>query len=252
MKQEDEAWTEVGHSYNAFRASVLAELEERKKDFPSAKAKGKQRLTEEDTTLWDISEKDLPEHFRGSAGIELAKSLVRVETGQQDPLAQPMADLEYTVSALSHHECAPMLIFSAQADRLHALANSTLKTTRSAETDVDRRYALLNAFLTTRSHTLIPSVVSSSGTLSSYLPITLARPPPTADPQDLLRAMSRVDLTRPQAQVGDAARRAVREAQRAVDAVGGMVERKLTDVPPPTPRKPPGTPRRATTPSRRR
>lgn len=73
-------------------------------------------------------------------------------------------------------------------------------------------------------------------------------------PHDLLRALSRVDQERPPAQVGEAARRAVKEVQRAgesgfVGAVGG--EKRLTSVPA-TPRKTitPGTPRRGNTPAR--
>lgn len=97
LKQEDEAWTEVGNSYNAFRGTVLAELEERRKEFPSAKAKGKQRSTE-DLALWDISEKDLPDYFGGNHGLELARNLVKTERGEQSALVQRMADLEYTVS----------------------------------------------------------------------------------------------------------------------------------------------------------
>ncbi|KAI0091077.1 Mis12-Mtw1 protein family-domain-containing protein [Irpex rosettiformis] len=240
LKLEDEKWTEVGSSYNAFRSQVLAELEERRKEFPSAKAKGKQRLSEEergeDVDLWDISEADLPEHFRGKEGLDLARSIAKGEQLQQDTLAGRLAELEFI------------------ADRLHTLTHSALKTTRISETDLNRRFATLHSFLAARSHTLTPVAAPSSGALSSYLPPTIARPPATTDPQDLLRAMSRIDITRPQAQVGDAARRAVREVQRAHDAytVGGLAERKLTDVPPPTPRKPPGTPRRsANTPGRR-
>ncbi|PSS32065.1 hypothetical protein PHLCEN_2v2172 [Hermanssonia centrifuga] len=165
LKQEDEAWIEVGNSYNSFRGAVLAELEERKKEFPSAKAKGKRRATAEDIALWDVSEKDLPEYFRGKGGLSMARSIVEVDPGRKSPLKERIEDLEFT---------------------------------------------------------------------------------------DLLRAMSRVDAERPQAQVGDAARRAAREVQRAHEAPGGMAERRLTGVPPPTPRKPPGTPRRATTPGKGR
>lgn len=68
------------------------------------------------------------------------------------------------------------------------------------------------------------------------------------DPQDVLRALSRIDMQRPPAQVGDSARRAAREAQRANES--SNVERKLTGIPN-TPRKAPGTPRRAGTPGRR-
>ena len=69
------------------------------------------------------------------------------------------------------------------------------------------------------------------------------------DPADLMHALSRVDEERPPAQVGEAARRAARELQRAGEAgfagsVGG--EKKLT-----TPREmTPGTPRRGNTPGR--
>lgn len=86
------------------------------------------------------------------------------------------------------------------------------------------------------------------------------------DPQEIFRALSRVDVKRPPQQIGDAARRAGREAQRArASAVGlgggaglgsgtganregdgreRIQERKLTGVAPATPRKVPGTPSR--------
>lgn len=102
LKLEDEKWTEVGSSYNAFRSQVLAELEERRKEFPSAKAKGKQRLSEEDrgedVDLWDISEADLPEHFRGKEGLDLARSIAKGEEMQQDVVAARLAELGFTVS----------------------------------------------------------------------------------------------------------------------------------------------------------
>lgn len=75
------------------------------------------------------------------------------------------------------------------------------------------------------------------------------------EPMELLRALARVDIERPPAMVGDAARRAVREVQRVEESGGHGVlgERRLTGVPPPmTPRKMPGTPRRGTTPARER
>jgi hypothetical protein len=105
LKMEDERWTEVGSSYNAFRSQVLAELEERRKEFPSAKAKGKQRLDEDNegegntnVDLWDISEQDLPEHFQGGEGLDLARSIVKGEYGKQSTLNERIADLEWTVS----------------------------------------------------------------------------------------------------------------------------------------------------------
>ena len=128
------------------------------------------------------------------------------------------------------------------------MSQSALEATHLAEADLDRRFAALNLSMLSRTNSLPPS----SSLLSAYLPPSRSRPPQTTDPQDLLRAMSRADAERPQTQVGDAARRAAREVQRAHDAPGGVAERRLTGVPPPTPRKPPGTPRRATTPGRGR
>jgi len=70
------------------------------------------------------------------------------------------------------------------------------------------------------------------------------------DPQDLLRALSRLDAERPPSQVGDQARRAVREVQR-VNERGGVGERRLTMTGTgtglgATPRKGVSTPRRGT------
>ncbi|KZT67919.1 hypothetical protein DAEQUDRAFT_365617 [Daedalea quercina L-15889] len=229
MKAEEDAWIEVTNHYNAIRMEITSELDKA----VSVKAKGKQRAMPDDD--WDIDPRDLPEHFRGKNGIDLARRVVSGEVAQQDPLSSRLDSLEYTM------------------DRLHSLTNSALETTRIAETDLARRFAMLNISLASRSQPAPTTLPSTSGALSSYLPPSLSRPPPTTDPQDLLRALSRIDAERPQNQVGDAARRAVREVQRAADAPGGMTERRLTaGVAPPTPRKPPGTPRRTTTPGKGR
>ena len=246
MKAEEDAWIEVTNHYNAIRSEVAAEMDKA----ASAKAKGKQRAIPEDD--WDIDERDLPEHFRGKSGIGLARRLMNVESARQDLLGDRLDSLEEVV----RRNTLPFIIVPLthiQIDRLHSLSNSALETTRIAETDLNRRFAMLNISLATRSQPAPTSLPSTSGALSSYLPPSLSRPPPTTDPQDLLRALSRIDAERPQTQVGDAARRAAREVQRAADAPGGMTERRLTaGVAPPTPRKPPGTPRRAATPGKGR
>ncbi|EMD31504.1 hypothetical protein CERSUDRAFT_100359 [Gelatoporia subvermispora B] len=233
MKAEEDAWLEISNTFNAYRSSILTEcerLEKRHQNFVSARAKGKQRATVDDLDAWEVEERYLPEHFRGRGQIELARSVIQATPDDESPLRARLRDLEFKL------------------DHLHGLANSALESTRVSQADLDRRFALLNISLVSRSQSAPPS----TSALSSYLPPTLSRPHPTTDPQDLLRALSRIDASRPQAQVGDAARRAVREVQRAADASGGLAERKLTGVPPPTPRKPPGTPRRATTPGRGR
>ncbi|KZT00942.1 uncharacterized protein LAESUDRAFT_664952 [Laetiporus sulphureus 93-53] len=225
-KAEEDAWLEVTNHYNAYRTEVLAELEK----FASTRVKGKQRASAEDVDEWNVDEKALPAYFRGSRSLDLARGVVSSAIDKEGNLSSRLDDLEFTM------------------DRLHTVANSALETTHLTEADLDRRFAMLN--LSSRTQ-LGPSTAPPVGALSLYFPPSRSRPPPTTDPQDLLRALTRVDAERPQAQVGDAARRAVREVQRAVDAPG-VAERRLTGVPPPTPRKPPGTPRRAVTPGRGR
>ena len=91
MKAEEDAWIEVTNHYNAIRSEVAAEMDRA----ASAKAKGKQRAVPGDD--WDINPRDLPEHFRGKNGIELALRLVSTEVAQQDPLGDRLDRLEETV-----------------------------------------------------------------------------------------------------------------------------------------------------------
>ncbi|CDO71813.1 hypothetical protein BN946_scf184939.g37 [Trametes cinnabarina] len=232
-KQEAEAWKELSDSYDAHRKSVLAEMEKRRRAIASWKAKGKERATQEDLDDWDFERRDLPEEFLTSGNVDLARDLVFGDALKRNPLSTRLKELEFTM------------------DRVHTFANAALQTTRVAEADLDRRFALLNISLTSRSQSAPLGAHSDIASLSSFVLPTNPRPPVT-DPQDLLRALSRIDAERPPTQVGDAARRAVREVQRATDASAGMMERRLTGIPPPTPRKPPGTPRRATTPGKGR
>ena len=124
-------------------------------------------------------------------------------------------------------------------DSLHAFVNSALQCTNVAESELDFRFALLSLALAGRS--AAHPGHARSPTLANFLPPVLA-----TDPQDLLRALAHVDAERPPALVGDSARRAVREVQRANETGAGAGERRLTTVPPPvaTPRKLPGTPRK--------
>jgi len=127
------------------------------------------------------------------------------------------------------------------------MSREALKCTSAIEDELDRRFADIN--IAVASTNVLPPIPND--TLPPRLPHIPHGPsthPVITDPQDALRALSRLDMQRPPAQVGDSARRAAREAQRANESTN--VERKLTGVPN-TPRKAPGTPRRAGTPGRR-
>lgn len=150
-----------------------------------------------------------------------------------------------------------------QEDVLHSSISTTHRFAQIATNDLDKRFSLLNITLAQRS---LPSSITTTHntlqTLANFIP-AISIPSETKrmsapDPQELLRAISRADATRPVTQIGDAARRAARDVQRVQElrahqdgTMLAMSERKLTEVPP-TPRKPPGTPKRPTTPGHRR
>jgi kinetochore protein Mis13/DSN1 len=142
-------------------------------------------------------------------------------------------------------------------DHLYSLASTARTTVDVLERTLDQRFNLLSLHLAARSKIPPPIHDPGSGSgaqiLSRYVKRDVGTGP---DAMDVMRALARVDRERPPAMVGDAARRAAREVQRAGESgVGAVGERRLTGVPPSsgmTPRKVPGTPRRGGTPSRER
>ncbi|KLO05495.1 hypothetical protein SCHPADRAFT_896210 [Schizopora paradoxa] len=226
LKKEDLAWAEVAQYYNAHRESVLASInqQQRARTPLSAKAKGKQRANSQEPEDLDPWENELPPRFRGPDGFDLAKRFVGSGVENVGKGSGMSDDLRYK------------------------------KLVEISAADLDERFSLLNISLAQR--TLPPTNPSSLGNpspLSNFVPVTAL---PTSrhqgpDPLELLRAISRTESSRPRS---DAARRAAKDVQRVneIRSAGesaGLQERKLTDVPPPTPRKPPGTPKRSTTPS---
>ena len=141
-------------------------------------------------------------------------------------------------------------LLAIQVDSLHSYLNSALQATNAAQQDMDARFAQLKLTLSSRSHSVPPS--SHPPTHPPIHKLTRARSQPATDPQDFLRALSRIDVERPPAMVSDAARRAMREVRRVNEGGGGVAERRLTNTglglavgSGQTPRKI-GTPRRGT------
>ncbi|TFY50902.1 hypothetical protein EVG20_g11265, partial [Dentipellis fragilis] len=223
---EEEAWREVTDFYNSHQAAVVADIERSRQTRASAKAKGKQRADPSDN--FEPRESELSDDVR--ANVRLAREILAEGLGQKDALDKRIEDLPYKI------------------DHLRSLVVSSSQITAVAENDLDQRFAQLSLVLRSRTHARPPPSVATanaSGSLSSYLP---PRTQPVADPIDLFRALSRIDMARPPGQISEAAQRAAREVQRAQEGGGSLVpERRLTAgvVAPPTPRKPPGTPRRS-------
>ncbi|KAL5476599.1 hypothetical protein ACEPAI_3279 [Sanghuangporus weigelae] len=234
-KKEDLAWAEVAQFYNAHQANVLSAINQKNR---AAKGKGKQRATSQEPEDLEPWENELPEKFRGPKGYDAAKQLIELGVEGVGKGDSRLEQLQF------------------KEDRLHAALSVARQLTHIARLDLDRRLALLN--LSDAQRTLPPSSeapLTGQQAVSNFVPATALPRHTGPDVQDLFRDLLRgLDATQPRAQVGDAARRAAKEIQRAREsqvhqsAEGGVQERKLTDVPPPTPRKPPGTPKRAGTP----
>ncbi|KAG1804902.1 Mis12-Mtw1 protein family-domain-containing protein [Suillus plorans] len=233
---EADAWTQVDYFYNSYITNSKADLERRRQALQppsSVKAKGKQRAASQeppDDWGWLLPREDeLSDAFREKINLDLIKHIMSdVRSGSRNILDERIAGVHFKV------------------DSLFSFVHSAVQATNVAESELDYRFSLLSLALSTRSRSLPPSSQISS--LSSHLPIQRGSSQhPHEDQQDLFRALSRVDMDRPPAKVGDAARRAVREVQRVQEGGGFAGERRLTGLPSgigATPRKVPGTPRR--------
>ncbi|KAF9533998.1 Mis12-Mtw1 protein family-domain-containing protein [Crepidotus variabilis] len=273
-KAEEEAWKKVSYEYDAFSKKLQTSLETRTEELQtdpqalSAKAKGKRRATGDLTdpeTSFLPSLDELPTEFHPT--LSLVKAVLGLQGGGDDRIAGGGGKRGITRSGVSREELEDdinclMPSLEYKVDQIHTWANAARSTTNIAERMLNERFDILSAHLAARVNPLTPTSGTGAGgneassnpatqLLSTY--VTLQQSKPTGpDPLDLMRALSRVDQERPPAQVGDAARRAAKEVQRAgesgfVGAVGG--DKRLTNVPS-TPRKMPGTPRRGSTPGR--
>lgn len=258
----------MGYVYDTHMKKSRAELEkrlsllqQRKEQInPSEKAKGKQRATQLDD--FRPREHELPESFQH--GVRIANSVLGIRTMGDQRVAGTSSRRRATMGpGLGNEEMEAELErripdVEFKIDHLYSLASTARTTVDVLEQTLDQRFELLALHLPSRA-ALPPSVHDPGlGSGAQILSRYVRRDGGTAgpDPMDVMRALARVDRERPPAMVGDAARRAAREVQRAGENGAGAVgERRLTGVPPSsgmTPRKVPGTPRRGGTPGRER
>jgi kinetochore protein Mis13/DSN1 len=265
--EEDEAWKKVGYVYDTYMKKGRTELEQRlsvsqqRKETltPSEKAKGKQRATELD---WGPREHELPESFRH--GVGLANSVLGIRAVGDQRIAGSSSRRRVTIgTGMGNEEMEAelerrILEMEFKADHLYALASTARTSLDVIERTLDQRFEQLNLHLTARSGLPRPVHDPGSGSGAQILSTYVKQDPGMTGPDamDVMRALARVDMERPPAMVGDEARRAVREVQRAGESgIGAVGDRRLTGLPPSsglTPRKVPGTPRRGSTPGRER
>lgn len=255
---EEESWKKVSYGYDAYAKKLQASLEQRSTALKidqqalSAKAKGKRPATGDldgyESSLFP-QEHELSPPFRYS--LALAKDVLGHRAKGDERL---ISNARYGAkgSKLNREQMEAELkrrmeTLEFQYDQLFTWANTIRVTTDIAERSLNERFDALTSNLTSRL-TPFPAPADSAASPSTHLLAThvthLTSKPAGPDPVMLLRALSRVDKERPPAQVGDAARRAAREVQRAGDSNVGLV------VPTTPSRRPPGTPRRGATPSR--
>jgi len=246
-KAEDQAWVEVSQFYNSYKEN--SESASRRQPLVSTKSKGKQRA--KDADIWATMGRELPLQFQGRKGVDMALQLIEEAStcaGPSTKLKDRLAGMELKVCPTWSHALFFRLTHSyVQLEDLNRRSRATLGCTSAIEDELNRRFADINIAITS-TNVLPPIPNDTLPPRSLHIPHGSKLHPIMTDPQDVLRALSRIDMQRPPAQVGDSARRAAREAQRANES--SNVERKLTGIQN-TPRKAPGTPRRAGTPGRR-
>ncbi|KAF8150159.1 Mis12-Mtw1 protein family-domain-containing protein [Crassisporium funariophilum] len=270
---EEEAWKKLSYGYDTYAKKLQTSLEKRSAalqddpQVPSAKAKGKRRATGDVSDLSGFSiphEHELPPEFHPA--LSLARSVVgQPSTGDDRIAGSGMGGRGVTRSGMSRDEMEaelkrrlPDLEF--KIDQIFTFASAARATTNIGEKALNERYDIISAHLASRLNPHPPSLPrddSASGStremLATYVAPSGATKVAGANPLDLMRALTKVDQERPPAMVGDAARRAAREVQRAGESgVGAVGDRRLTGFPTTPSRKAPGTPRRGNTPGRDR
>ncbi|KAH9484233.1 Kinetochore protein mis13 [Psilocybe cubensis] len=267
---EEESWKKVSYGYDTYTKGLQSSLEKRAAAVQldpgalSAKAKGKRRATgdlSEMESYFIPQEHEISPEFRPA--LALAKSVLgHRAVGDERPIgggavAGRRGSMNMSRSDIEAELKRRLPELEYKVDQIFAFVSAARMTTNIAEKALNERFDLLSAKLASRTvlHTEGGEVAAAprtaAGLLATYVaPAGTMKGP--ADQLDLLRALSRVDRERPAAMVGDAARRAAKEVQRAAESGAVAVgDRRLTSVPA-TPRKTPGTPRRGNTPSRDR
>jgi kinetochore protein Mis13/DSN1 len=229
-KRESDAWTSVIQLYNARQASTLDAL-------------SRQRHQSGTSIEWIPPDTSDPLYERELQGAQLARRCKEIASRKraQSPLSLRLAEVE------------------SKVDRAHSALHISQQLTHRTTRHLDKRFEALAGALAARSRsTAQPSEVSTIASLVSARvdpgsATGMGAPPDTLD---ILRALARTDVEQPRREVGEAARRAARDVQRAsaagtpgrgVSAGAGAAigERRLTAV---TPRAAPATPRRPGTP----
>ena len=273
-QMEEEAWKKASYTYEAYTKKLSSTAEKRTayvKADPqtlSAKAKGKRRATADarDLDLVFPSENELPHEFHRA--LALSRSVLGYQTESDDRMAADKDTAERSSrTGMTSREMEAEIrrrlpMVEHKLDQLYSHLNSARLATSMAEQLLNDRFAVLSSNLASRANPrpplgtesgaaqLVDTFISPSGVTRSSGP-TL---PSIPNPLHLLRALARVDTSRPPSKVSDDARQAAREVQRAGESGAIPVgDRRVTGIPPSTPRKgllPPGTPRRGTTPGR--
>ena len=226
---ENEAWQEVGFKYKVYGEKLRASLQERAAAI-----------------------------YNPDQSISSTSPLTATALSQIRHTAEIEADLDKRLgSALEF-----------KMDQISSFISTASATTYIAQKSLNERFDIIASNLKSRSKpyphpphggpsaTADPSS-SSTQIITTYITNPLSKSTSssrtasgTANPLDLMRALTRVDKDRPPGMVGDAAWRAAREVQRVGESGSGAVGgRRLRGVPV-TPRKIPGTPRRGNTPRR--
>ncbi|KAJ7451045.1 Mis12-Mtw1 protein family-domain-containing protein [Mycena latifolia] len=212
---EREEWSKATYYYDAHRAKEEKRLEAKRLDAARLEpGKGKARAADADPWPWPDA------HFLPNPRLQHALRLAQaVAPPAAPPASDPrLADVPFKLATL------------------HTNLHAARTCARVAGRVLDARFGLLGEGLSRGGASGDADADASTGA------------------RGLMRALSRVDMARAPAMVGDAARRAAREVQRAVRA--GEGERRVTLTGPVavgggTPRRP-GTPRRERTPGRER
>ncbi|KZV87377.1 hypothetical protein EXIGLDRAFT_202808 [Exidia glandulosa HHB12029] len=229
-KAEDGAWTDLIQEYKARSSSVMSSLNAQRDQLSRSQDKGKGR----EISDWEPWDNELDDKWSEAAAT--ARDSLRLNR-------QRRTSVSGDTNRIRAHSpiSARLKSLELKSDKLHETVNTASAMAEQVHVKLDAIFSNLSETLKSRS-VQYPASTSAAGPSSSMSKmIPGASEPAAQDPILLLRGISRSDATRPDSQISAPVRRTRQSIATAPPDAGVS---RYTAVSAPTPRRPPGTPRR--------
>lgn len=231
-KAEDAAWSELTQEYKGRHSTIVSSLELQRDQLSRSQDKGKAK--EREVSDWEPWDNELDD--RWSEAATAARDSLRTNRQRRASVSGDSSRIR-AQSPIS----ARLKTLGFKSDKLHQTVTTASVLAEQVQGKLDAIFSNLGDTLKSRSvqYPAPPANAPPSSGMGKMIAGTSE--PPGQDPILLLRGISRTDAARPDSQISAPIRR-TRQSIATAPPDAGVA--KYTAVSAPTPRRPPGTPRR--------